>query len=168
MKGAIAEAAIALEAIRNGVEVFKPLSEHSRADLIFEVGSALYRVQCKAARRSGEVVCINLTGSRHGPTGVAWPPSVVGPVAVELQGLPARIGDRYPDTRRGHPIQIRRIDGDGHLVAGQDGIAVDVLRRLSALGRGRQIGIGTGADRFQIGRQARSHMRNALIYQLQR
>ncbi len=67
--GALVEAVIALEAIRQGVEVFKPLSEHSRADLVFGTGSRLFRVQCKSARKSGEVVCIGLTGSWHGPRG---------------------------------------------------------------------------------------------------
>ena len=46
-KGTIAEAAIALEAACLGVEVFKPLSEHSRADMIFQIAGSLYRVQCK-------------------------------------------------------------------------------------------------------------------------
>jgi hypothetical protein len=43
LKGAIAEAAIAYEATRLGVDVFKPLSEHSRADLIFGMSSAIPR-----------------------------------------------------------------------------------------------------------------------------
>ncbi|MCE3267376.1 MAG: endonuclease, partial [Solirubrobacterales bacterium] len=68
-KGALVEAAIALEATRGGVEVFKPLSGHSRADLIFALGSRLYKVQCKSARRVGEVLCIALTGCSHSPGG---------------------------------------------------------------------------------------------------
>jgi hypothetical protein len=54
--GAVAEAAIAFAAIQAGLEVFKPLSEHSRADLVFEIGSRLYRVQCKSASKMGEVL----------------------------------------------------------------------------------------------------------------
>src|SRR5688500_3795617 len=68
-KGAIAEAAIAYEATRLGVEVYKPLSEHSRADLVFGVGSELYRIQCKTARRSGEIVIVRLSSSWHTPSG---------------------------------------------------------------------------------------------------
>lgn len=68
-RGAIAEAAIAYEAIRLGVEVYRPASEHSRADLIFGIGTELFRVQCKTARRDGEVVCINLVSSWHSPGG---------------------------------------------------------------------------------------------------
>ena len=46
-KGAIAEAAIALEAIRLGIPVLKPVAEHGRYDLGFEVGGRILRVQCK-------------------------------------------------------------------------------------------------------------------------
>ena len=67
--GAVVEAAVTLEAVRAGIEVFKPLSEHSRADLVLGIDSTLYRVQCKSARRTGETLCINLVGSRHTPSG---------------------------------------------------------------------------------------------------
>ncbi len=69
LRGAISEMAIALEAVELGVEVFKPLSEHSRADLIFGIADRLYRVQCKSARLSGEVLQINLVSSWHTPQG---------------------------------------------------------------------------------------------------
>jgi prevent-host-death family protein len=46
-KGAIAEAAIALEAIKLGVPVLKPIAEHGRYDLGFEIGGRILRVQCK-------------------------------------------------------------------------------------------------------------------------
>ena len=66
--GAVAEAAITLEAARAGLEVFKPLSGHSRADLLFGMDSRLYRVQCKSACRVGEVVSIRLVSCRHTPS----------------------------------------------------------------------------------------------------
>jgi PD-(D/E)XK endonuclease len=47
-KGAIAETAIALAALRLGVEVYRPLAEGGRFDLIF-VTDRLLRVQCKWA-----------------------------------------------------------------------------------------------------------------------
>ena len=68
-KGAVAEAAITFEAARLGVGVFRPLSEHSRADMIFEVGGSLYRVQCKTARRQGEVIVIPLLTASCTPSG---------------------------------------------------------------------------------------------------
>jgi prevent-host-death family protein len=46
-KGAIAEAAIALAATKLGVPVLKPVAEHGRYDLGFEVGDRILRVQCK-------------------------------------------------------------------------------------------------------------------------
>jgi prevent-host-death family protein len=69
LRGTIGEMAIALEAVQLGVEVFKPLSEHSRCDLVFGLGERLYRVQCKSARRSGEVLEVKLVSSRHTPAG---------------------------------------------------------------------------------------------------
>jgi prevent-host-death family protein len=69
LRGTIGEMAIAFEAVQLGVEVFKPLSEHSRCDLIFGIADRLYRVQCKSARLSGDVLQINLVSSWHTPQG---------------------------------------------------------------------------------------------------
>ena len=45
-KGGIAEIEIAAAAVRLGVAVLKPLTEHGRYDLAFEIGPRLLRVQC--------------------------------------------------------------------------------------------------------------------------
>jgi prevent-host-death family protein len=68
-KGNVAEMAIALEATKLGVDVLKPLSEHGRYDLAFDIGGRVLRVQCKTARRRGEVLVINLISSWHSPSG---------------------------------------------------------------------------------------------------
>jgi prevent-host-death family protein len=68
-KGAIAEIAIACEATKLGVEVFMPLSDHCRYDLVFGIGAGLYRVQCKTARRQGDGLIINLISNWHTPHG---------------------------------------------------------------------------------------------------
>ena len=68
-RGAITEAAIAYEAVKNGVEVLKPVSEHCRYDLVFGFGQKLLRVQCKSASRIDEVVCVRLVSSRLTPGG---------------------------------------------------------------------------------------------------
>ena len=70
-KGAVAELAIRLAAERAGIGVYLPSTEHSRADMLFEIGSGLWRVQCKWGRlcQGGDVVSINLTTSRCTPTG---------------------------------------------------------------------------------------------------
>jgi antitoxin (DNA-binding transcriptional repressor) of toxin-antitoxin stability system len=68
-KGNIAEIAIALEAMKLGVEVLKPVAEHGRYDLAFDLGDRILRVQCKTAKRRGEVLVINLVSSWHSPGG---------------------------------------------------------------------------------------------------
>jgi PD-(D/E)XK endonuclease len=68
-KGNVAEAAIAAAAIKLGIDVVKPLVEHTRYDLIFDVDGHLLRVQCKWAPRNGDVVVVNLAGFRYTATG---------------------------------------------------------------------------------------------------
>jgi antitoxin (DNA-binding transcriptional repressor) of toxin-antitoxin stability system len=70
-KGNIAEAAITLEAIKLGIEVLKPVSEHGRYDLLFDLGTRFVRVQCKwgALDRAAGVICVRVGGSRHTPAG---------------------------------------------------------------------------------------------------
>ena len=52
-KGAVAETAIALEAIKLGIDVYRPYVD-GRYDLIFEIGRELLRIQCKWAARQGD------------------------------------------------------------------------------------------------------------------
>lgn len=70
-KGSIAELEIAAAATRLGIPVLKPLTEHGRFDLAFEVGPRLYRVQCKWAALAGDrsVMKISVGGSRCTPNG---------------------------------------------------------------------------------------------------
>jgi prevent-host-death family protein len=70
-KGAIAEIEIAAAAMRLGVGVYRPLSGHSRADLVFDTGDRLWRVQCKwgRLRDSGSAVVARLSGSSSSPKG---------------------------------------------------------------------------------------------------
>jgi hypothetical protein len=64
-KGAAAEAVIEAEAVKRGVAVYRPSSGHSRADLIFEVDDAMWRVQVKHGRldRAGDVLIVKTSGS---------------------------------------------------------------------------------------------------------
>ena len=66
-KGNIAEAAIAFEAMKLGIGVLKPQTEHTRYDLALEVGNQLLRVQCKWARLHKGVVVVTLATCRHTP-----------------------------------------------------------------------------------------------------
>lgn len=68
-KGNVAELAIAAEAARLGLHVYKPLTEHSRADLVLGIGGRLLRVQCKWARKSGDVISVGLATSRRSADG---------------------------------------------------------------------------------------------------
>jgi prevent-host-death family protein len=68
-KGNVAELAIATEAARLGLSVLKPLTEHERYDLVLGIGGRLLRVQCKWARKKGDVISVSLSTSRRGPDG---------------------------------------------------------------------------------------------------
>jgi hypothetical protein len=69
-KGAIAEAKITAEAIGLGIEVYRPVAEGGRCDLIFEVGAKLLRVQCKSAPLVGDVVIVRPRRSRRTKQGL--------------------------------------------------------------------------------------------------
>jgi hypothetical protein len=68
-KGAIAELAIAHTAAELGVGVFKPLTDGERYDLILRVDSTLFRVQCKLARLTGDVVVVWCYSARRAREG---------------------------------------------------------------------------------------------------
>ncbi|MDX6637214.1 MAG: endonuclease, partial [Solirubrobacterales bacterium] len=57
-KGNVAEAAITAAAIKLGIPVIRPLVEHTRYDLIFDLQPRLLRVQCKWAPQRGGVIPI--------------------------------------------------------------------------------------------------------------
>ncbi len=67
-KGNVAELKILAAAADLGLEVSKPMTEHCRYDLVFDVGDRLLRVQCKWANRTGEVIAVKIGGSYHSPT----------------------------------------------------------------------------------------------------
>ena len=68
-KGGVAEVAILAEAIKAGVVVLRPVVEGCRYDLMFDLDGLLLRVQCKWARRQGNVVVVNTRTSRLTPRG---------------------------------------------------------------------------------------------------
>ena len=67
-KGAIAEAMITAEALRLGIDVFRPVLEGGRADLVFDFGDHIDRVQCKWGRLRGDVIVVRTGTCRHSPT----------------------------------------------------------------------------------------------------
>jgi hypothetical protein len=68
-KGFVAEAAVALEAARLGIGVYRPLSDE-RYDLIFDVRPKLLRVQCKWASRYDDVIVARLYSARRARDGL--------------------------------------------------------------------------------------------------
>ena len=64
-KGAIAETAFAAHATRLGFEVYRPVVEGGRYDLILDMGPRLLRVQCKWGRHVPGAISVNLTTSRR-------------------------------------------------------------------------------------------------------
>jgi hypothetical protein len=69
-KGAIAETAIIHTAIKLGVNVYTPVVEGGRYDMIFEVGSNLLRIQCKWSPRHGDVVALRCYSARRNRNGL--------------------------------------------------------------------------------------------------
>jgi PD-(D/E)XK endonuclease len=68
-KGAIAELAIAAEAVKAGIPVLRPVAEGGRYDLAFEIGGRFFRVQCKSAVRRGDVIVVGTRTCRLTPRG---------------------------------------------------------------------------------------------------
>ena len=67
-KGVRAEMAIANAAVQHGIGVARPLVDGQRYDLIFDVNGRLLRVQCKWARREGDVLVVRVATCRVTPT----------------------------------------------------------------------------------------------------
>ncbi len=53
-KGTIAETAIIARAVRLGIDVYRPVNDGLRWDLLFGSEMGFLRVQCKWGRRQGE------------------------------------------------------------------------------------------------------------------
>ncbi|MCC6223901.1 MAG: hypothetical protein IT201_10485 [Thermoleophilia bacterium] len=73
-KGAVAECAIALAAMKRGLGVMKPLSEGLRYDLVFDAGGRLLRIQCKCAVRRANVLVVPCFSARRTSGGFAKKP----------------------------------------------------------------------------------------------
>jgi hypothetical protein len=68
-KGALAEIAVVHRAFELGVDVYRPVAEGTRADMIFGLGPWLLRVQCKMARVARDVVVVGARSCRSRPDG---------------------------------------------------------------------------------------------------
>jgi prevent-host-death family protein len=69
-KGSIAEMAIAYNATKLGVDVYRPLSDGTQYDLIFDLDSKLWRVQCKWAVKVDDAVVVRCYSCRRTKSGL--------------------------------------------------------------------------------------------------
>ena len=79
-KGNIAETAITAAAAKLGIDVYRPVGEGGRYDMIFEVDAKLLRVQCKWAPRHGDVIVLRCYSSRRGRDGLLRKRYVAGEI----------------------------------------------------------------------------------------
>jgi hypothetical protein len=68
-KGNIAELSIMAAAAKLGVDVYRPVGEGGRYDMIFECAERLWRVQCKWSPRYGDVIILRCYSSRRNRDG---------------------------------------------------------------------------------------------------
>ena len=94
MKGAVAEQAIVLAAIKLRVPVWRPVNEHERVDLVLEIEGRLFRVQCKWGRLNadGSAIVARVGCSRCSPNGYIR--STYSEEEVDLFGIYAGDLDR--------------------------------------------------------------------------
>jgi PD-(D/E)XK nuclease superfamily protein len=69
-KGSIAELAIARAAVERGVDVYRPVGEGTRYDLLFDVDRTLWRVQCKWTPVYRNVIGFRCYSSRRNRNGL--------------------------------------------------------------------------------------------------
>ena len=63
--GAIAEQAIQFAATKLGIDVYRPVAEGGRYDMIFDLEDRLVRVQCKWATRRDKVLVVSCQSARR-------------------------------------------------------------------------------------------------------
>jgi PD-(D/E)XK endonuclease len=103
-KGAIAETAITHHAVRLGIEVYRPVAEGGRFDLIFAFADAsLARVQCKWACRHRGVIVIRPYSARRTAAGLVNQPYT----AAEIDALAAYC----PQTDRCYYLPVEMVAG---------------------------------------------------------
>ena len=111
-KGNVAETAIAAEATKLGIPVLKPLVEHTRYDLVFEVDNRLFRVQCKWAPLRQDVVVVNLMSTRYTSGGRqirrSYTAAEIDAVAVYCEALDEcfLVTAEMFDSRRGLHLRV--------------------------------------------------------------
>jgi PD-(D/E)XK endonuclease len=133
--------AIALEATKLGIPVFRPLAEGGRYDLVLELHGRLLRVQCKWANRLGDVVNVRIRTNRRCQGGYI----TTTYTADEIDALAAYC----PDLGRSYLLPIT-------LVTGRSGIYL----RLNPARNNQELGVNY-AEKYELGAIAQLGERRA-------
>ena len=102
-KGAIAETAVAHAALKLGIDVYRPVGDGGRYDLIFDAAAVLLRIQCKWVRLHGDVVIVRCYSSRRTRAGVVRRLYMAGEVDL--------IAAYCPDLERTYMLSQGMFDG---------------------------------------------------------
>ncbi len=149
LKGNVAEAAIRLAAVKLGLHVLEPVTEHCRYDMAFDLGERIYRIQCKWAPLRGEVIEVGLQTSRWTPRGdvrTTYTVDEIDAVAVYCEALdecyllPVRVvaGRRGISLRTGPPKNGQRAGLNWAAEYALHGAVAQLGRALPWHGRGRR------------------------------
>jgi hypothetical protein len=137
-KGTIAELAIARAAYELGIDVYAPMGEGGRYDLIFDLVDRLVRVQCKTAPRRGDVVVVRCYSARRCREGFLKRPYAPG----EIDAFAAFC----PELNRCYFLPYARFAN-----------RTQVDLRLVQSRNNQRVGINW-ADDFEFGATLRSHL----------
>lgn len=77
--------AIAFHAMKLGIDVYRPVADGGRYDLIFDLGVRLDRVQCKYAPLQGDTIVVRIYSTRRaarGPVRKRYAPGEIDAVAA--------------------------------------------------------------------------------------
>jgi hypothetical protein len=109
-KGAIAELGIAFAATKLGIDVYRPLQEGGRYDLILDLAEGLTRVQCKWASRHGDVLivrCYSCRRTRKGMRNRGYTPDEIDAIAAYSPDLDRCYFLPLSEIHRHTSIQLR-------------------------------------------------------------
>jgi hypothetical protein len=87
VKGDVAELEVALAATRLGIPVLRPMGDHARFDLAFEVSGQILKVQCKSGRLSAARDTVIAQVSTNSLTSAGTRRSVYAPGEIDLFGI---------------------------------------------------------------------------------
>jgi prevent-host-death family protein len=108
-KGAVAEQAIVLAAMKLEIPVLRPIAEHGRSDLVLDIAGRLFRVQCKwgSLDEHRSVISVGLRTSRHTSNGYVR--TTYDASEIDLFGV------YCGDLDQCFLLPIERFGGQGHV-----------------------------------------------------